>query len=113
MYQKAKSLNSLVTHKAVKQFLNNQETTQVFKPTNIKIFHPFHANAYKPFQSIQIDLLDMSNEPGQNRGNKWVFITRDAFTRYVFAFKQISKNETKCTNSLRQLLQSIKLTCDA
>lgn len=73
------------THKQVADFVKSQSVAQLHKPTpNIKENYKFIV-ALKPFEMMQIDLLDYQKYSRQNGGNKYILIGVDVFTRYAFA----------------------------
>jgi len=107
LYQRAKEINPLITHKITSTFLNNQETAQIHKRRIIKQYYPLIAT--KPFQRIQVDLLDISNEnPQQNNNYKFLFLAIDVFSRYVIAFPQKNKGEQECFQSFQALIAKVK-----
>src|ERR1700710_993185 len=89
LYAKAISLGIKVTHNSVKEFLKQQEVSQVFHERKVK--HYFPLQSQYPFQRIQIDLLDMSNETV--RGFKFIFVAIDVYTRYAFCIPMKNKTE--------------------
>ncbi len=67
LYKKIQAANIKISRKKLSEFLKKQQTVQQFYPQKIKTYFPIQQDSDKPFQRIQIDLMDMSNEPGQNK----------------------------------------------
>src|SRR4051812_34649814 len=65
LYRRVKLLHPDITRKQVNDFINSQETNQVFKRKIVKYHYPL--SSYSPLQRVQIDLLDVSNDSSQNR----------------------------------------------
>jgi hypothetical protein len=74
-----------VKPKEVEQFISKQTAVQVHKPTaNFKQKQKFIVSL-RPFEMIQLDLLDYQKFSKQNRGYKFILIAVDIFTRVAFA----------------------------
>jgi hypothetical protein len=104
LYAKAKSLGLVVTHKLVHEFLQSQEVAQVFKPVRIKHYYPLIATA--PFQRLQVDLLDMSNQA--IRGYKWIYCAVDVYSRFAICVPLKSKTTGECVRALNETLKQIR-----
>ena len=103
---KLKSQNIRIPVNDIKQFLKNQEVLQLFKQRHVK--HHFPLRSDTPFQRIQIDLLDVSNEHViKNRGCKFIFVCIDAYTRYVIAVPIKNKSEEQCVSAFQSILDQI------
>lgn len=106
LYKQAKAIDRSITMKDVKQWLEKQETNQILSKRKIKHEYPITANW--PFEKIQIDLMDMSNNSPKHNGNyHFVFIVIDVFSRYVFCIPIKSKSEKECLESFYQVLIDI------
>ena len=107
LYRTAKQAGLIVTHKQVKEFLNNQRTAQVFLPSTVK--HSFPLVQYNtPFARTQIDLLDLSNEsPVGNHGFKWIFCCIDIASRYAYGVPMKNKTEGECLRAFKVVLDGI------
>lgn len=106
LHQKLKAQGVRLPIKKVKQFLQDQEVAQIFRPRAIKTHFPLMSDA--PFQRIQVDLLDVSNENYvQNKGIKFLFVCIDVYTRYAVVVSLTSKNEKECTRALQHVLREI------
>jgi len=107
LYQRAKALNSKVTHQKVKDFLSEQSTAQIFKRRTVKHHYPLIATY--PFQRIQIDLLSWENENIiANKRFKWLFSAIDVYTRYAFSYPIKDKTESSCVEALEKLLKDVE-----
>ena len=107
LYLKAKPLDSSITRKLVKEFLSRQETQQIHKERRKKAHYPL--TAYQPFQRLQIDLLDLSNEnPNQNKGTKFLFLSICVYSRFVHAEPVKSKSEAECSRAFSAILSNIR-----
>ena len=106
LHQKLKAQGVHLPVKKVKQFLKDQEVSQVFHQRAVKTHFPLMSDA--PFQRIQVDLLDVSNENYvKNNGVKFLFLCIDVYTRFVVAVPLTSKSEKECTRGLQQVLREI------
>jgi hypothetical protein len=98
LYEKAKVYG--ITRKQVHDFLKKQEVSQLFYQRRIK--QNFPLTAYGPFQRLQIDLLDVSNEaPRLNGGTKFLFCGIDVYSRYGFCLAQKDKTEGECLKNFK------------
>ena len=61
-FQKVKHILPQITRKQVNDFIKNQEVYQQHSRTKPLTQYPIYYNANQPFQRIQIDLMDISNE---------------------------------------------------
>jgi len=103
LYKKARKAGITVTHKQVKEFLSKQSTSQVFHERKIKNYFPLQSQY--PFERVQIDLLDMSNQ--SIRGFKWVFCCIDVYTRYAFCKAIKNKTEGESLKAFKEILDEI------
>ena len=84
-YKILKSNNIKATHKQVKEWIEKQSVAQVHKPIlNIKNKQKF-ITASSPYDTYQIDLLDYQKYSKQNKGNRYILICVDIFTRKAHA----------------------------
>ena len=106
LYQKAKAINSKVSHKMVMDFLSEQSTAQIFQRRTVK--HHYPLIAYYPFERIQIDLLDWNAENKvANKNFTWLFQAIDVYTRYAFSYPMKNKNEASCLDALNKLFKDV------
>ena len=114
LYKKAIKLNPSISKQQVNDFLNKQETKQIFK----RIKEPKHyipISADYLFDNIQIDLTDISNVSTKNKGYKWLFVCVDVFTRKGFAYPMKNKTTKTVVDSFHKFIQNIKpnrIMCD-
>lgn len=106
LYRQAKVIDKTITIKKVKEWLKNQETNQVLSRRKVKHEYPLTANW--PFEKVQLDLLDLSNNsPGSNGNYKFLFTVIDVYSRFVICIPIKKKEEKECTDALIQALQEI------
>ena len=103
LYQKTKVKNINVTRKQVKEFLSNQETSQIFHKQRVKTYYPLQAST--PFDRIQIDLMDMSNN--NDHSYKWIFCCIDVYSRYAFTVALKNKSEEQCLSAFKIIIKLI------
>lgn len=103
LYKKARKAGIPVTHKLVKEFLSKQVVSQVFHERKIKDYFPLQSQY--PFERVQIDLLDMSNQ--SVRGFKWVFCCVDVYTRYAFCKAIKNKTKGESLKAFKEILDEI------
>src|SRR4051794_21023055 len=98
LYQRVKEIdpNIKISHSYIKKFLDKQKMHQIFKPNKIKHYYPIHHFSYRPFQRIQIDLLDMQNEVGKDP-HKFVFTCICIFSRYAISIPIKNKTTNECS----------------
>jgi hypothetical protein len=78
--------------KQIQDFMSKQSAIQVYRTaTNYKKHQKFIVSL-KPFEMIQIDLLDYQKFASGNRGYKFILIGVDVFTRVAFA--ELIKDKT-------------------
>lgn len=100
IYQKLKDKG--VSLKQIKEFLEKQETSQLYKPvTKQKVFFPIVS--YAPFELIQCDVMDMSNIATTNSYFKYLLVSIDVFTRVL----QVIPMKDKSTESIIQAMTKI------
>ena len=108
LYLKAHEIDNSITYSIVKKFLQSQETAQVFhhrhKP---ETYYPLQA--HRPFQRIQIDLLDLTSGKRNNQGYGWIMNAVDVYTRYAIAIPLKNKTTTECFNGLKTILKDISV----
>lgn len=106
LYKAAKQLIPSLKKTDVKEFIDSQTVSQVFKERKIK--HDYPLIAYSPFSRVQIDLLDINDyNPNKNGGNKFIFLLIDVFSRVALGVPQKSKTDKECLQSLKLLLKDI------
>lgn len=105
LYQIAKSKNLKVTFKEVDEFVKSQDTAQVHKPVKVekKKFQPI-TTPFPKFE-MQMDLADMSNYSRQNKGNKWILMVIDIFSRRAFAVPIKSKRPVDVLEGMKDVFE--------
>ena len=92
-----------ITLKDVKEFIQKQETTQVFKkPKQIKHYFPIVAK--HKYEILQIDLVDMSDISSANEKYKFLMVAVDVFSRLAFAVPMKNKISHTIVESMTEIL---------
>ena len=77
----------------VKKWIKTQSVYQQYKYlTPIKRFFPIVSPNDKPFELLQVDLLDISNLSGSNNNIKYLLICIDVHSRFAFVNPMTNKN---------------------
>ena len=106
LYLKAHAVDNSITYTIVKKFLKAQETHQIFHTRHLpKTFYPLQA--HRPFQRIQIDLLDLTSSKQHNSGYGWIMNAVDVYTRYAIAIPLKTKTTAQCFAGLKTILKDI------
>ena len=93
-----------ITLREVKEFIQKQETTQVFKKQKrIKNYFPIVAK-YN-FEVCQLDLVDMSNISTVNENYKYLLVCVNVFSRMAFAVPMKNKKESTIIESMKLILK--------
>lgn len=105
LYQKLKKEG--ITLKQVKEFLQKQETSQLYKPvTKTKVFFPIVA--YEPNETIQCDLMDMSNIATTNSYYKYLLVAIDVFTRVLQVIPMKDKGTDSVLEAMNEIIKYFK-----
>ena len=92
-----------ITLKDVKEFIQKQETTQVFKkPKHIKHYFPIVAK--HKYEILQIDLVDMSDISSANEKYKFLMVAVDVFSRLAFVVPMKNKISHTIVESMTEIL---------
>ena len=92
-----------VTLKQVKEFIQKQETTQVFKkPKQIKHYFPIVAK--HKYEILQIDLVDMSDISSANENYKFLLVAVDVFSRQAFVVPMKNKSAPSIVESFNEII---------
>src|SRR3989338_2233156 len=81
LFKVIKEKHQNVKFAEINNFIKKQDVQQIHKPVRhlrnkeTPIVSPF------PKYEIQLDLIDMSNYSRQNKGNKWILVCVDVFSR--------------------------------
>jgi len=80
-----------VTKEQIKDFVNRQEVTQLYKkPIRIKSYFPISAS-YKN-EIIQCDICDLSDIASANHNYKYLLVCIDVFSRFLYTFPMKNKD---------------------
>ena len=104
VYKKLKANGVKVTLKQVKQVLENQLVTQVYKPQPKykKQFTTIKTSA--PREQYQVDLIDLTKYSKFNKGYKWMFNAVDVYSRYAFSVPTKTKDNDDCVAAFRKIM---------
>jgi len=92
-----------VTLQEVKDFIQKQETSQVFKKQKfIKNYFPIYAK--HKFEILQIDLCDMSDISSANENYKYLLVAVDVFSRLAFVVPMKNKSTSTIIESMSEIL---------
>ncbi len=75
--------NKGVTYNEVRDFVQKQEATQLFKRQK-RVKHYFPIVAKHRFEILQLDLVDLSNISAANENYKYLVVAVDVFSRLAF-----------------------------
>ena len=101
LYQKVKDQG--ISLKQVQDFIQKQETAQLFKPViKQKIYFPI--TSYEPNEHIQIDLMDMSNIATTNSYYKYLLVSIDIFTRKAFVVPLKTKTSETVIEGMKDII---------
>jgi transposase InsO family protein len=92
-----------VTMKQVRDAIKKHVSYQLHKKQPKKI--QSHMVAFTPDQIWQLDLLDMHNYGQQNKGNKWILLGIDVFTRRAFALPMKNKTSEEVLSAFKRIIQ--------
>ena len=96
-----------ITQKQVKEFLDKQESHQLFKKTNRKInFFPIYAE-YKN-EIFQSDIIDMSNIATANDNYKYLLTCIDVYSRVVYIIPMKNKSTVTILEAFEQIFKIAK-----
>ena len=105
LYEKLK--NKGVTYAQVKNWVEQQETHQLFKKQKrTKHYFPIMAD-YKN-EKLQIDLADFSDIAGYNNGVKYLFVAVDVFSRFAIVIPLTNKASDTILHTTKQILDETK-----
>jgi hypothetical protein len=94
------------TYDQIKSVLDRQTTYQLHKHSKTKI--KGRIIAFRPYERLQVDLLDMSMFARQNKGIRWILIAIDIFTRQGFATTLKTKRANDVRDGFKIILDQIK-----
>ena len=107
LYQKAKEKGLGVSRKAVKNWLETQDTYTRYKPVVRK--HKFLKTFVKNLaDQMQMDLVDMGKYGNKNKGYRWILTAIEILSRFAFAIPVYRKNVESMTEAVEMLLEKFK-----
>ena len=86
-----KNHNVQFTNDEIKEFINNQVSTQLHKTMPQRKENYKFIVANEPFEMLQIDLLDYQKYSMKNKGFHFILVAIDIFSRFAFAMPIKSK----------------------
>ncbi len=96
--------NKGITYNEVHDFVNRQESNQLFKkPIKIKNYFPIVAK-YK-YEILQLDIADMSNISSANKNYNYLIVAIDVFSRFAFVIPIKNKRATTITEVLEEIIK--------
>ena len=95
--------NQGITQKEVKDFIQRQDTTQLFKAQK-KPKHYFPIVAKHKFEILQLDLVDLSNLATANNNYKYLLVAVDVFSRYAFVEPLKNKRAETIADALDEII---------
>jgi hypothetical protein len=101
-----KILKDYYTYAEVKSVLDIQTTYQLHQHSKQKI--KGRIVAFKPFERLQVDLLDMSMFSRQNKGFRWILIAIDIFTRQGYGLPLKTKRANDVRDGFNVILDKIQ-----
>ena len=112
LYDKVKHRN--ITLQQVKDFVDRQEVTQLYKKPN-KITHFLPITAHHNGEILQIDLVDVSNISKANNNVNFLLTCIDVFSRFVWVIPMKNKNTKSIIESFIKVLNIVHpkiINCD-
>ena len=103
-----------ITYNEVKEFVQKQEATQLFKRQK-KIKHYFPIVAKHKFEIMQLDLIDMSDIASANENYKFLLACIDVFSRLAYIVPMKNKESRTVNDAFDEIIEltsPIKLQCD-
>ena len=112
LYQKLKHRG--ITRKEIQEFIDKQESHQIFKKPNTKInYFPIYANHKN--EIFQIDIIDLSDIETSNNHYKYILACIDVYSRYVYCIPMKNKTTDTIINAINNIFKIAKpeqITCD-
>ena len=99
--------NKGITYNEARNFIQNQESSQLFKkPSRIKHYFPIVAK-YK-YEILQADLADMGNLSSANKNYKYFLVAIDVFSRFVFVVPLKNKRSENICKAIEEIVEETK-----
>ena len=95
--------NKKITQNEVKQFIQKQESNQLFKKQpKVKNYFPIYAK--HKYDILQLDLVDMSNLAASNKNYKYLLVAIDVYSRLAFVVPMKNKTTEAVNNAVVEIL---------
>ena len=95
--------NKKITQNEVKQFIQKQESNQLFKKQpKLKNYFPIYAK--HKYDILQLDLVDMSNLAASNKNYKYLLVAIDVYSRLAFVVPMKNKTTEAVNNAVVEIL---------
>ena len=101
LYKAAKEQGMEVKYKTVKEFVDSQKVSQLFRN---KVASSGHIVAFSPWSFFQMDLANMKQYSRKNKGYKWMLMVVDVFTRFAWVKPLKSKRPVDVAVGLGEVL---------
>ena len=103
-----------ITYDEVKEFVQKQEATQLFKrQKRIKNYFPIVAK--HKYEIMQIDLVDMSDIASVNENYKFLLVCIDVFSRLAYVVPMKNKESRTVNEAVEEIIEltaPITIQCD-
>jgi hypothetical protein len=96
-----------ITYNEVRQFLQKQESNQLFKKKT-KMRHYFPTTSKFKFEILQADLVDMSDISVANQNYKYLLVCIDVFSRFAFVKPMKNKKSETVTEVIKDIIENTK-----
>ena len=103
-----------ITYNEVKEFVQKQEATQLFKRQK-RITHYFPIVAKHKYEIMQLDLIDMSDIASANENYKFLLACIDVFSRLAYIVPMKNKESRTVNDAIEEIIEltsPIKIQCD-
>lgn len=109
MYNKLKDLTYGISRRDISNMLGHSETHQVHQQRNTqKTVKPLLIK--KPYNHIQIDLIDVSGIRGFNNQYTFILNAIDLFSKYAWSEPITKKTDVKTLEAFKKILSQMKTT---
>ena len=106
LYKRLKGDGYNIPLLTVKNWIKKQSVYQQYKYVKpIKRFFPIMSPNDKPFELLQVDLLDISNLSGSNNNVKYLLLCIDVHSRFAFVTPMTDKNSDTINISIELILK--------
>lgn len=104
LYDEAKRLGHKVTHREVKEFLDNHVAYTLHKPARRK-FPRNKTNVFWTDDVWQMDLVELRGLAKYNNGMKYILVGVDVFSKYAFAKAMPDKSGPTVLRAFKEVLK--------